>query len=1315
MRKSALDSVAAYLREAVSLFLILAMLPAGSAPIYAQDASAPQRTNMVPPARQWTPDSTAPAGPAVSPRTLPRRADVEPQAASESNTVPPAVTPAAVTPIQHVIIIIGENRGFDHLFATYTPAGSGQTINNLLSEGVITATGTAGTKYSVSDQYSASDTTTYSPSPGSKAVYANLPPIGTSEAHKSASNSDPSPFSTVADAEKYEPDLPSADYTELTTGATGIAENSVDTRVADYNSLPSGVVQITPSVSYDSYTGDPVHRFYQMWQQNDCSSANVTTTNPSGCLHDLYPWVDITIGIGSDGDAQPSPFTNITTGDGSISMIYYNMQAGDVPYFKSLANSYTISDNFHQSVMGGTGPNHIMFGYADMLWYSNGSGTAETPPTNEIENPNPDSGTNNWYDQDGYSGGSYSNCSDTTQPGVAPVVNYLESLNPPISSNCASGHYYLLNNYNPGYNGTSGLQSGTYVIPPVNTPHIGDAMTAGGLTWTYFGEGWTTYVGDPNGTDTYDRYCNICNPFQYASDIMTSSSEIAAHIQDTSSFFSDVTANTLPAVSIIKPDGFVDGHPASSKTDLFEGFVDDIVTAVQANSTLWANTAIFITFDESGGFYDSGYIQPLDFFGDGPRIPLIVVSPYSTGGIVNHSYSDHVSLDKFIERNWGLGKISTRSRDNFPNPTVGSNPYIPTNSPAIDDLFDCFNFASFSLAASPATVTVAAGNSGTSTITSAVSGGFDSAVALTASGEPAGVTVSFSPTSIAAPGSGTSTMTITVGSSVANGNYPITVTGAGGGLTETVQVTLTVASTSSSFTIAASPSSVSVAAGSNGASTITTTAVGAFDSAVALSASGQPTGVTVAFSPTSIAAPGTGTSTMTLTVGSSTVAGTYPITVTGTGGGVTETVSVSLTVTTPNFTIAASPTSVSVAQGSSGSSTITTTVVSGFDSAVALSASGQPTGVTVAFSPASIAAPGSGTSTMTMTVASTAATGSYPITVTGTGGGDTHTATVTLSVTSSTGCTPDILSNGSFATGTLACWTTAGTTPPTVSTAQTYSSSYSALLGTTAKPEVNGNNSLSQTITVPTGATTTLTYWYYPGTNDTITYAYQEAQIQNTSGTTLAEVMKVASNTLAWTEVAFDLTPYAGQTIQLYFNVHGSGSSSYYSYMYLDDVAVTSTTTQLIENGSFTTGTLADWTTGGAVIPTVSTAETYSSSYSALLGTTAKPEVNGSSDIYQTVTIPSSATKAILNFWYWPTTNDTITYAYQEAQVQNSSGTTLAEVLQVASNAKAWTEVTYDLSSYIGQTVRIYLNVHGEGSSSYYSGMYVDGISVTVN
>ena len=202
------------------------------------------------------------------------------------------------------------------------------------------------------------------------------------------------------------------------------------------------------------------------------------------------------------------------------------------------------------------------------------------------------------------------------------------------------------------------------------------------------------------------------------------------------------------------------------------------------------------------------------------------------------------------------------------------------------------------------------------------------------------------------------------------------------------------------FSLSASPNSVSIVQGSSGESTITSSVTGGFDSPVSLTASGQPSGVTIGFSPTSIT--GAGTSTMTITVAASTVTGTYPITVTGTSGSTTETTTVSLTVTaqpTPNFTISASPTSVSVVQGNSGTSTITTTVSSGFNSAIALSATGQPTGVTVSFNPTPIAAPGSGTSTMTMALASTTATGTYTITVTGSGGGTTHTATVSLTVT----------------------------------------------------------------------------------------------------------------------------------------------------------------------------------------------------------------------------------------------------------------------------------------------------------------------------
>src|SRR5215831_10966810 len=306
--------------------------------------------------------------------------------------------------------------------------------------------------------------------------------------------------------------------------------------------------------------------------------------------------------------------------------------------------------------------------------------------------------------------------------------------------------------------------------------------------------------------------------------------------------------------------------------------------------------------------------------------------------------------------------------------------------------------ADFTISASPSSGSVAPGSQGTSTITTRVSGGFNNAISLSASGVPTGTIVSFSPNSIAAPGSGSSTMTIAVGSSTATGTYSITVTGSGGGTQHTTSVTLTVTAPAD-FTISAAPTSVSVAQGAQGTSTITTTVSGGFNNAISLSASGAPTGTTVSFSPNPIAAPGSGSSTMTIAVGSSTAVGTYSITVTGSGGGTQHTTSVTLTVTAPaDFTISAAPTSVSVAQGAQGTSIITTTVSGGFNNAISLSASGVPTGTTVSFSPNPIAAPGSGSSTMTIAVGSSTAVGTYSVTVTGSGGGIQHTTTVTLTV-----------------------------------------------------------------------------------------------------------------------------------------------------------------------------------------------------------------------------------------------------------------------------------------------------------------------------
>ena len=98
---------------------------------------------------------------------------------------------------------------------------------------------------------------------------------------------------------------------------------------------------------------------------------------------------------------------------------------GDAPYLKSLADAYTMSDNYHQAVDGGTGANHVMLGSGDMIWYSDGKGHAAKPPAIQIENPDPQPGTNNFYRQDGYGGGSYVACADASQPGVKPILDYL--------------------------------------------------------------------------------------------------------------------------------------------------------------------------------------------------------------------------------------------------------------------------------------------------------------------------------------------------------------------------------------------------------------------------------------------------------------------------------------------------------------------------------------------------------------------------------------------------------------------------------------------------------------------------------------------------------------------------------------------------------------------------------------------------------------------------------------------------------------------------------------------------------------------------
>jgi len=370
----------------------------------------------------------------------------------------------------------------------------------------------------------------------------------------------------------------------------------------------------------------------------------------------------------------------------SEGMGFNNMGTGDAPYFKQLAQEYAISDNYHQPVMGGTGVNFVFLASGDVAFF-NKSGVPAVPWSNQIENPNPQPGTDNWYTKDGYAGGSYVKCADPDKPGVGAILDYLNSL--PYAAfnagNCAPTAYYLVNNYNPGYKKNGGLAllgKTVYTVPPQYFPTIGESLSANGVSWKWYMGGFNSGTG----------YCGGCDGFRYFEGIMTTS--LRDNRQDLNQFWVDVTDEAaVPAVVFLRPTEGQSGHPQSSTVPKFESFVKKVVNNVKANPTLWAKTAILITMDEAGGYYDSGYVQPIDFFGDGPRIPLIVVSPYAKEGYVDHLYGDHASILKFIEANWGLPPLSDRSRDNLPNPiTDPGNPYVPLNRPAIGDLMTLFDF-----------------------------------------------------------------------------------------------------------------------------------------------------------------------------------------------------------------------------------------------------------------------------------------------------------------------------------------------------------------------------------------------------------------------------------------------------------------------------------------------------------------------------------------------------------------------------------------------------------------------------------------------
>jgi hypothetical protein len=455
------------------------------------------------------------------------------------------------------------------------------------------------------------------------------------------------------------------------------------------------------------------------------------------------------------------------------------------------------------------------------------------------------------------------------------------------------------------------------------------------------------------------------------------------------------------------------------------------------------------------------------------------------------------------------------------------------------------------------------------------------------------------------------------------------------------------------FSVMASPASLSVTQGSSGSTTVSTTVSGGFNSAVSLSVSGLPTGVTASFSPTSLAAPGSGSSTLTFTASSTAATGTATVTVTATGGSVTHTTTVSLTVNapaTPDFTLSASPTSLSVTQGSSGTTTISTTVSGGFNSAVSLSASGLPAGVTASFSPTSLAAPGSGSSTLTLTASSTATSGTATIMVSATGGSVTHTTTVSLTVNAA----PDFALSLS---------------PTSLSVTQ--GGSGTTTVSTTVSGGFNSAVSLSAS-GLPSG----------------VTASFNPASIA-APGSGSSTLTLTASSTATTGAATVTITATGGSTthtVSVSLTVTASGGGN--------------TTAQILGNPGFENGSgnPSPWTvtttqSTNRIINSTSTEPPHSGTWDAWLD----GHGNTTTDtLMQQVSIASNATAATLSFWLHIDTAETTTstaYDTLTVQVRNTSGTVLSTLATFSNlnHATGYQQQTFDLSSFKGQTIQIFL------------------------
>jgi len=193
------------------------------------------------------------------------------------------------------------------------------------------------------------------------------------------------------------------------------------------------------------------------------------------------------------------------------------------------------------------------------------------------------------------------------------------------------------------------------LVPNQTMSTIGDRLSDAGVSWVWYSGGWNDALAGK--ADPLFQFHH--QPFAYFANYADGTPAKAQHLRDEMEFIAAAKNGTLPAVSFVKPLGEVNEHPGYTNVLNGELHTEDLINAVR-NGPDWKNTAIIITYDENGGFWDHVAPPVVDRWGPGTRVPTLIISPFSRGGHIDHTFYETTSILALIERRWGLKPLSTR-------------------------------------------------------------------------------------------------------------------------------------------------------------------------------------------------------------------------------------------------------------------------------------------------------------------------------------------------------------------------------------------------------------------------------------------------------------------------------------------------------------------------------------------------------------------------------------------------------------------------------------------------------------------------------